>query len=582
MLLFLIFISSGLFLGWSLGGNDTANIFGSAVGSKMLSFKKAAIIASIFVIIGAVFQGRGGAETLNALGNVDALAGGFTVTLCAAIVVFTMTKRSLPVSTSQAVVGAIIGWTFFTGHTTDTRVLGKIVSTWVTGPLLGMAFSAGLFVLTRIFLRKAKIHVIKLDHYIRVSLILAGAFGAYSLGANNIGNVMGVFVSAAPDVVLNFGLFSLDGVQLLFLAGGLAIAVGVFTYSEKVMNTVGNGILSLSPEAAIVVVLSHGLVLFLFSSASFSEFLKSVGLPPLPLVPVSSTQVIIGSVLGIGLIKGAREIKLKTIFGIVAGWVATPVISGIVTFFMLFFVKNVFDLQVTASEPVKQAVEAAPDIAPDLLRQVNLIMPGILFLAALIIFTLVFLVFKQQKLRLKAENELLTQQNQLFAAQKTINEFEINAIQREKTMLETKLELKRKEFANAALNLTDQRTYLDKILNELELAKGEDSSDKIRKKIQDIQNHLRQRMTFSGVKENFYTQVEKVHKDFLLKLENRFPQLTENEKKLTTLTRMNLSTKEIATLMNISAKSVEVARYRLKKTFGLSRADNLIQFIHNI
>lgn len=582
MLLFLIFISSGLFLGWSLGANDTANIFGSAVGSKMLSFKKAAIIASVFVILGAVFQGRGGAETLNALGNVDALAGGFTVTLCAALVVFTMTKRSLPVSTSQAVVGAIIGWTFFTGHSADTRVLGKIVSTWITGPLLGMAFSAGLFVLTRIFLRKAKIHIIKLDYYIRVSLILAGAFGAYSLGANNIGNIMGVFVSAAPNVVLNFGLFSLDGIQLLFLAGGLAIAVGVFTYSEKVMNTVGNGILSLSPEAAIVVVLSHGLVLFLFSSASLSEFLKSAGLPPLPLVPVSSTQVIIGSVLGIGIIKGAREIKLKTIFGIVAGWVATPVIAGIVTFFMLFFVQNVFNLQVTASEPVKQAIVTTPEIATNLLHKINLIMPGIILLAGLVIFTLVFMVFKQQKLRLKAENELLTQQNQLFSAQKTINEFEINAIQREKSMLETKLELKRKEFANAALNLTDQRTYLDKILNELELAKGEDSPDKIRKKIQDIQNHLRQRMTFSGVKENFYTQVEKVHKDFLLKLENRFPQLTENEKKLTTLTRMNLSTKEIATLMNISAKSVEVARYRLKKTFGLTRADNLIQFIHNI
>jgi len=239
--LFLIFISSGLFLGWSLGANDAANIFGSAVGSKMLSFKKEATIASIFVILGAVFQGRGGADTLNELSNVDALAGGFTVSLCSAFVVFLMTKRSLPVSTSQAVVGAIIGWSFFTGHAMDTKVLGKIVSTWVSGPLLGMGFSAGLFVLTRLFLRKSKIHVIKLDYLIRVGLILAGAFGAYSLGANNIANVMGVFVSAAPEIELNFGVFTLDGVQLLFLLGGLSIAVGIFTYSERVMHTVGNG-----------------------------------------------------------------------------------------------------------------------------------------------------------------------------------------------------------------------------------------------------------------------------------------------------------------------------------------------------
>jgi len=548
----------------------------------MLSFKKAAIIASVFVILGAVFQGRGGAETLNALGRVDALAGAFTVTLCAALVVFTMTKRTLPVSTSQAVVGAIIGWSFFTGHPTDTKVLGKIVSTWISGPLLGMGFSAGLFVLLRIFLRKAKIHIIKLDYMIRIGLILAGAFGAYSLGANNIGNVMGVFVSAAPDIILNFGFFSLDGVQLLFLAGGLAIAVGVFTYSERVMNTVGNGILSLSPEAAIVVVLSHGLVLFLFSSSGFSNYLITIGLPPLPLVPVSSTQVIIGSVMGIGFIKGAREINIKTIFGIVAGWIATPVISGIVTFFALFFAKNVFDLQVTATEPVKQVVESSPDFAPEVLHQINMILPGILILAGITIFVLVFLVFRQQKLRLKAENELLVQQNQLFSAQKALNEFEINAIQREKNILETKLELKRKEFANAALNLTDQRTFLEKVLIELEKIKNEESLTEIRRILHDASFLIRQKMTFSVKKEDFYSQVEQVQKDFLMKLETKFPKLTENEKRLTTLTRMNLSTKEIATMMNISAKSVEVARYRLKKTFGLTSNDNLIQFIHNI
>jgi len=127
--LFLIFISSGLFLGWSLGSNDAANVFGSAVGSKMLSFRRAAIIASIFVIIGAVVQGQGGANTLNELGSVDALGGAFTVSLCAGLIVFLMTRRSLPVSTSQSIVGAIIGWSYFTGNPTDYSVLGKIVGT---------------------------------------------------------------------------------------------------------------------------------------------------------------------------------------------------------------------------------------------------------------------------------------------------------------------------------------------------------------------------------------------------------------------------------------------------------------------
>jgi len=320
-MLLLIFLSSGLFLGWSLGANDAANIFGSAVGSKMIHFRKAAIIASIFVVLGAVFQGRGTADTLSSLGAVDALAGGFTVSLCAALTVFWMTRYAIPVSTSQAIVGAIIGWSMFAGLPTNYTVLTKIVSTWISGPILGMIFAAGLFLLLRWFLRRTKIHVIKLDSYIRISLIVVGAFGAYSLGANNIANVMGVFINTAPDIILNFGFFSLDGVQLLFLLGGLAIALGIFTYSERVMHTVGNGILSLSPEAAIVVVLSQALVLFIFSSSALSGFIMSVGLPAIPLVPVSSTQVVVGSVVGIGLVKGAREIKSKALAKLQpAGW----------------------------------------------------------------------------------------------------------------------------------------------------------------------------------------------------------------------------------------------------------------------
>jgi PiT family inorganic phosphate transporter len=53
----LFFLTSGLFLGWSLGANDASHIFGSAVGSKMVTFRKAAIIASVFFILGAVIQG---------------------------------------------------------------------------------------------------------------------------------------------------------------------------------------------------------------------------------------------------------------------------------------------------------------------------------------------------------------------------------------------------------------------------------------------------------------------------------------------------------------------------------------------
>src|SRR5690606_13712381 len=106
----LLFLTSGLFLGWSLGANDASNAFGSAVGSKMISFRKAAIVASVAVILGAVMQGAGTSQTLGKLGSVNAIGGSFTLALASGVTVYLMTKLSIPVSTTQAIVGAIIGW----------------------------------------------------------------------------------------------------------------------------------------------------------------------------------------------------------------------------------------------------------------------------------------------------------------------------------------------------------------------------------------------------------------------------------------------------------------------------------------
>ncbi|WP_299522525.1 inorganic phosphate transporter, partial [uncultured Lutibacter sp.] len=345
--MFLFFLTSGLFLGWTLGANDASNVFGSAVGSKMIRFKQAAIIASIFVVLGAVIQGYGGSETLGNLGSVNALGGAFTVALAAGISVFWMTKLKLPVSTSQAIVGAIIGWNFFTENPTDINSLTKIVTTWISGPILGGIFAILLFLLLQYILKKSKIHLIKLDGYIKFGLLIVGAFGSYSLGANNIANVVGVFVPSVPNIILDFGFFTLNGMQLLFLAGGLSIAAGIITYSQRVMLTVGNSLMKLNAETAIVVVLAHSLVLFIFSSQSLSDLFVRIGLPEIPLVPVSSSQAIVGAILGIGLLKGGKNIQIKVIAKIVLGWIVTPIIAGLIAFFALFFMSNVFNLKVS-------------------------------------------------------------------------------------------------------------------------------------------------------------------------------------------------------------------------------------------
>jgi PiT family inorganic phosphate transporter len=342
----LLFLTSGLFLGWSLGANDASNVFGSAVGSKMISFRKAAIICSIFVILGAVIQGAGASGTLGKLGSVNAIGGSFTLALAAAITVYIMTKLSLPVSTTQAIVGAIIGWNLFTGNPTDAGTLSKIVATWVSGPLIGAIFSILLYIAVCKIKRAAGIHLIRFESYIRAGLIIVGAFGAYSLGANNIANVMGVFVPAFNLDDLDLGIFTLSSNQQLFLLGGFAITAGILTYSRKVMETIGGNIVELTSEAAMVVVLAESLVLFIFSSSGLSDFFVRIGLPPIPMVPVSSSQVVVGCVIGIGLYKGVRNINFRLLGEIAAGWLATPVMSGLLSFFALFFMKNIFSMEV--------------------------------------------------------------------------------------------------------------------------------------------------------------------------------------------------------------------------------------------
>lgn len=342
----LLFLTSGLFLGWSLGANDASNVFGSAVGSKMVTFRKAAIIASIAVILGAVLQGAGASHTLGKLGSVNAIGGAFTLALAAAVTIYVMTKFSLPVSTTQAIVGAIIGWNLFTGNKTDSGTLTKIVATWISGPVIGAVFSILLFILIIKIKKAGKIHLFRFESYIKTGLIIVGAFGAYSLGANNIANVMGVFIPSFNLDPLDLGIVVLSSSQQLFLAGGIAIALGIITYSKKVMETIGGNIVELSPEGAMVVVLAQSLVLFVFSSSGLSDIFQRIGLPPIPMVPVSSSQVIVGCVIGIGLYKGARNINFRLLGEIAIGWLSTPVISGLLAFFSLFFMKNIFGIDV--------------------------------------------------------------------------------------------------------------------------------------------------------------------------------------------------------------------------------------------
>ena len=598
--MFLFFISSGLFLGWTLGANDASNVFGSAVGSKMIRFKQAAIIASIFVILGAVLQGAGGSHTLGKLGSVDALGGAFTVALAAGISVFWMTKLKLPVSTSQAVVGAIIGWNFFTHNPTDMNSLTKIVTTWISGPILGGIFAVLLFLLLQFILRKSKIHLIKLDAYIKYALLIVGAFGSFSLGANNIANVVGVFVPSAPNITLDFGFFSLDGIQLLFLAGGISIAVGIITYSKKVMMTVGNSLMKLNAETAIIVVLAHSLVLFVFSSQSLSDLFVRIGLPEIPLVPVSSSQAIVGAILGIGILKGGKNIQLKVIGRIALGWLVTPIIAGFIAFLALFIMSNVFNLKVSAnpSKFVKGDVVVAKDThtsvdsqtkiienlgeTDEIITTVNLYKPAVIIVIILLLIVVVYLMYIISKHKEKDKLEEFQESIERYDAQQILLENELRATNEFNLKLEREIEDREKEQKKVALSIIRKNEILSELKGEIEKLKTKSEDNLKFKDLNKLKLIIIENLNIERERKSFDKYIKELNNNFYNNLEKKYPGLTDNEKKLCSLLRLKLTSKEISSILNITPKSVEVNRYRLRKKMDIKKEEKLSKIIRKL
>jgi inorganic phosphate transporter, PiT family len=576
------FLSGGLFLGWSLGANDAANIFGTAVGTRMIKFAKAAIIGSVFVMLGATIQGSGTTNTLSQLGRVDALGGAFTVALCSAMIVAIMTKLKLPVSTGQAIVGSIVAWCYFTSNPVDYSILSVLVSSWIYGPILGAIFAALLFVLFRRFIKTTTIHVIKLDMLVRFGLIAAGAFGAYSLGANNIANVMGVFVNSA-DITLQIGILTFHSVQVLFFLGGAAIALGILTYSKKVMETVGGDIVNLTPENALVVVVSQSLVLFIFSSTTLSNIFESIGLPAIPLVPVSSTQVVVGSVLGIGLVRGIQEVRFSILGNIAIGWISTPILSGLLTFISLFFVQNVFDIGISKARPINDFFQEG-QIAPLALvlrqDQFKYLYLVLIFIAILLAIRM-FIMYKNRKKEKRLLDEKVQQENEYVKFHKEIIDLELKTVFDEnyKVAEQSAENGTRPEFIEA--HMKEFKEYLESVregLNTANIVENPSINNSKLVGIIDIILGNRENGSMDVLEETEYVMGAQYFK----KLVSDYPNLTKQELKLALLIVNGFSDEEALVFMNISKEQLKGVRYRLRKKLSISKANDLKLFLKSI
>jgi len=299
-------IISGIFLGWTLGSNDSANIFGTGVAAQIIKYKTAIVLTSIFVILGAIVEGEKCFAILGKLSNLTSESA-FFAALAAGITMFVLTYLALPCSTSQAIVGAILGAGVVSG-TADFSQLYKIMICWILTPVSAAAISFMLYHLLGFFFERFITDLKKRSFVIFWGLLFAGCFGAFALGSNNVANVTGIYVGSGL-------LTPFEGV----LIGGLSIASGVLTYSKKVMMTVGKKITRMDEYSAFIAGLSEAVTVEIFTHVG---------------VPVSASHAIVGGVVGVGMVKGARKVNKNTVITIVIGWISTPVSAGVLSYLL--------------------------------------------------------------------------------------------------------------------------------------------------------------------------------------------------------------------------------------------------------
>ena len=297
-------MGAGAYVGWNIGANDTANCVGTTVGCGLLSFKKAVILVSVFAVVGAMLQGQHVMETIGkGIVKTDLNYTAVCVALiCSGFFVTLATFFKIPTSTSQAIVGGVVGIGLAAGAEVDFSKFILIAESWIICPTLIMALAYGLMQFIIQILRRFEISSVLFQQTFGWLAIASACYVAYSMGANNAGNAVGPIANL--DII---------NPNLLLLIGGLSIAAGAVTYGRKVADTVGKGITPLDIPGAFVAQISSAFGMHLFSMLG---------------IPVSTSSAIVGAVVGVGLVKGARAISKRTITTILTGWVLTPLLAA--------------------------------------------------------------------------------------------------------------------------------------------------------------------------------------------------------------------------------------------------------------
>lgn len=389
-------LAGGLYMAWNIGANDVANSMSTAVGAKAITYRQAIIIASILTVLGALLVGehvtatvKGGIFDPEAISTRESLAlGGLSAMLAAAIWVTIATWKSLPISTSHSIIGALMGFGLIEGGTSiiSWGTLGKVMLSWVTSPISGAVLSFIIFSIivksifnsdnpfetikkTSPFFIGATFFIISLSLFYQTALS-ARVFGRYLTGfeAIALSLAIGTLIGLLGKSLILRGIEEGDdyeGVESVFK--NLQIITSCFVAFSHGANDVANAIGPLMlavenafPEGSTLPSYLGGTNLLFLGGVGIAigistwgyRVMKTIGFQVTKLtnsrgfavdfgaattilvasklgMPISTSHTVVGAVIGVGLARGLEAIDLSVIRKIVISWIITIPIAAI-------------------------------------------------------------------------------------------------------------------------------------------------------------------------------------------------------------------------------------------------------------
>lgn len=379
----------GFYLAWTIGANDVANAMGTSVGSKAITIIQAIIIATIFEVLGIFLLGSNVTITIQrgiisptifADNPAIFINGMISVLLATALWLQLASFIHMPVSTTHSVVGSLIGFGITAAgiEAINWNKVLFILSSWLTSPLISAILAFAIFrtLQKNIFFQHNPFERTKqlvpfiilialltqsfiINYYLLISFIISfmvfvmvkiglkyiqlanksehdsvetifqylqifsACNVAFSHGANDVANAIGpvtAIVSVAQDGII-MGNEMVP--SWLLITGALGIVIGLSTWGWRVIQTIGNNITELTATRGFSAEFATSLTVLMASKAG---------------IPVSTTHVLVGAVLGVGMAKGLHALNVRTVRAIARSWVLTVPLCAIASTVIFYII----------------------------------------------------------------------------------------------------------------------------------------------------------------------------------------------------------------------------------------------------